>query len=92
MKKMSATEFKAKCLAVLDEVGESGARVVVTKRGKPVAELSRYVESPHAFPQEALRGSGRIIDDIEAPAVSPADWTSVGAIVDTEVDPHADAE
>jgi len=30
-------------------------------------------ESPHAFPQEALRGSGRIMDDIEAPGVPPAD-------------------
>lgn len=89
---MSASEFKAKCLAVLDEVGESGTRVVVTKRGKPVAELSRYVESPHAFPQEALRGSGRIMDDIEAPAVPPADWKSMAAEVTAEVDAQADAE
>ncbi len=78
MKTMSATEFKAKCLAVLDEVGRSGTRVVVTKRGKPVAELSRYAESPHSFPQEALRGTGRIIGDIETPVISPHDWSSAG--------------
>ena len=34
---VSATEFKAKCLAILDEVNEHGATVTVTKRGRPVA-------------------------------------------------------
>ena len=84
MKMMSASEFKAKCLAVLDEVGESGARVVVTKRGKPVARLSRYVESSHSFPQESLRGSGRIQRDIEAPVVSPTDWATANVAADAE--------
>jgi antitoxin (DNA-binding transcriptional repressor) of toxin-antitoxin stability system len=37
---MSATEFKAKCLGVLDEVA-NGAAVLITKRGKPVARLTR---------------------------------------------------
>ncbi|HZT16298.1 MAG TPA: type II toxin-antitoxin system Phd/YefM family antitoxin [Gaiellaceae bacterium] len=34
---IAATEFKAKCLAILDEVAETRSPVVVTKRGKPVA-------------------------------------------------------
>ena len=36
---MKASEFKAKCLAVMDEVAESGQGVVVTKNGKPLVEL-----------------------------------------------------
>lgn len=36
---MGAGEFKAKCLAVLDEVADSRREVVITKRGKPVARL-----------------------------------------------------
>ena len=38
---ISATEFKAKCLRIFDQL-ESQAiqRVVVTRRGKPVAELT----------------------------------------------------
>lgn len=36
---MKASEFKAKCLAVMDEVAETGENVVVTKNGKPVVEL-----------------------------------------------------
>ena len=34
-----ASEFKAKCLKIMDEVAETGERVVITKRGVPVAEL-----------------------------------------------------
>jgi len=36
---MKASEFKAKCLAVMDQVSSSGESVVITKNGKPVAEL-----------------------------------------------------
>jgi prevent-host-death family protein len=36
---MGAAEFKSKCLATLDEVA-AGKRVVITKRGKPVAALT----------------------------------------------------
>lgn len=36
---ISASEFKQQCLALLDHVSETRTRVVVTKRGKPVAQL-----------------------------------------------------
>jgi prevent-host-death family protein len=36
---MPAGEFKAKCLSVLDQVQRTGKTVVVTKRGRPVAQL-----------------------------------------------------
>ncbi len=35
---ISATEFKAKCLKILDELGSQG--IVITKRGQPVAKLT----------------------------------------------------
>jgi prevent-host-death family protein len=34
---LRVTEFKAKCLACLAEVEETGERITITKRGKPVA-------------------------------------------------------
>ena len=34
-----ASEFKAKCLKIMDEVAKTGEREVITKRGVPVAEL-----------------------------------------------------
>jgi prevent-host-death family protein len=33
---IKASEFKAKCLAVLDEVERTRRSVVITKRGRPV--------------------------------------------------------
>lgn len=36
---MAAGEFKAKCLAVMDEVEAKREAVVITKRGRPVARL-----------------------------------------------------
>ena len=37
VKSISATEFKAKCLQIFDELGAEG--IVVEKRGKPVAKV-----------------------------------------------------
>jgi prevent-host-death family protein len=45
---ISASEFKAKCLALLDEVAEKGQPLVVTKRGKPVARVLP-VEEPRSL-------------------------------------------
>jgi prevent-host-death family protein len=63
---MKASEFKAKCLALLDEVERTGQGVIVTKRGKPVAELV-----PHRVPKRNARGilKGRlfVVGDIMSP-------------------------
>jgi prevent-host-death family protein len=48
---ISASQFKARCLAMLDEVAATGEEVVVTKRGRAVARVL-----PVAQP-ESLRGS-----------------------------------
>ena len=39
MRTVPAGVFKAKCLAILDEVNATGEPVLVTKRGKPVARV-----------------------------------------------------
>ena len=39
METISASQFKAKCLALLDDVAETGAEITITKRGKPVARV-----------------------------------------------------
>jgi len=36
---MAATEFRARCYRLMDEVAETGREIVITKRGKPVARL-----------------------------------------------------
>ena len=66
MRTITASEFKAKCLKIMDEVAESGERVVITKRGKPVAELhqARELRKPIFG---AMRGSVLYEGDIVSP-------------------------
>jgi len=47
-KTIPASEFKAKCLALLDEVAQTKETLVVTKRGKPVAHVVP-VEEPRSL-------------------------------------------
>jgi antitoxin (DNA-binding transcriptional repressor) of toxin-antitoxin stability system len=37
-KTLTATEFKAKCLRILDDLGPQG--IIILKRGRPVAKLT----------------------------------------------------
>jgi len=39
METLSVSEFKATCLAVLDKVRKQKKRILITKRGEPVAEV-----------------------------------------------------
>jgi prevent-host-death family protein len=48
---ISASQFKAQCLALLDEVAATGEEIVVTKRGRAVARVSPPTEPA------SLRGS-----------------------------------
>ncbi len=43
---VSASEFKARCLQLMDEVNDTGEEIVITKRGKPVSRLVPYRERP----------------------------------------------
>lgn len=45
---IAASQFKAKCLALLDEVAETKETLVVTKRGKPVVQVVP-VEEPRSL-------------------------------------------
>ena len=65
-KTMSAAEFKAKCLDVLDQVAERREPVIVTKRGKPVAQVVPIIRRPtHLW--GAMQGEIDIRGDIVSP-------------------------
>ncbi len=51
---MAAGEFKAKCLAVLDEVAATHREVVITKRGHAVAKLVPIEPADEQAPLEGL--------------------------------------
>jgi len=46
---ISAAEFKARCLGIMDEVLEKGRSFTITKRGRPVARLVPVVEDATGF-------------------------------------------
>ena len=66
--KISATEFKAKCLALIDRVQSRGEVVTITKRGRVVAKLVADREADDR-PWLALRGKLIRYDDPFEPAV-----------------------
>ena len=72
----SASEFKTKCLAILDQVNSTHEVVTILKRGKPVAQLIPPVQQESGYPQDDLRGSARILGDIVAPALPAEAWES----------------
>lgn len=74
MKEIPASEFKAKCLAILDEVAQYGEPVIILKRGTPVAQLIPPPRRPHRFPQEALKGTVVIEGDVVSPVFPPQEW------------------
>ena len=63
---MTATEFKAKCLKVLDQVHQTGEPLEISKRGNVIAVL---VPPPRNQPWKALRGKGRMPGDPFAPVL-----------------------
>ena len=66
MKTIKASEFKAKCLKIMDEVAASGQSVVITKHGVPVAELVPAKRRPESI-VGAMKGSVKILGDIVSP-------------------------
>jgi len=71
MKTMKASEFKSKCLRLMDEVADTGEPVIITKNGKPVSQLVPFRKKPDSL-FGRLKGSISIKGDIVAPI--EADW------------------
>ena len=72
---IKASEFKARCLKLMDEVAESGEEIVITKNGRPVSRLAPYRTTPKTFFGRD-RDRIRILGDIVSPM--PAEWFDDG--------------
>ena len=75
MIEVSISEFKAKCLALLEQVRKTREPIRVTRHGKPVAEVvpptptvdrSKWIGS--------LKGTVEILGDIISPAMDKDEW------------------
>ena len=77
MKTMPAGEFKANCLAVMDEVKAKRESVLITKHGQPVAKLVPVItDQDEIF--GFFSGKGSIVGEVVAPALSSDDWGDLG--------------
>jgi prevent-host-death family protein len=77
MAKVGATEFKAKCLELMDRVQTRRETFVITKRGKPVAKLVPLERTRTAGLFGCLAGKATITGDITAPAIAAESWDTV---------------
>lgn len=73
-KTIGAGEFKAKCLAIIDDVHTNREELVITKRGKPMVKLvpleAQKSDSIFGF----LKGKARVVGDIVSPIVELWEW------------------
>jgi prevent-host-death family protein len=75
MREVAISEFKAKCLALLEQVQKTGKPIRITRFGKPVAEV--VPASPDAGVGNwigSMKDSWEIVGDIVSPASDESDW------------------
>ena len=65
-RKINAAAFKARCLALIDEVAETGQPLTVTKRGKAKVQIVAVREKPKTL-IGATKGTFKILGDIVGP-------------------------
>ncbi|MDE0033960.1 MAG: type II toxin-antitoxin system prevent-host-death family antitoxin [Deltaproteobacteria bacterium] len=63
---IKASEFKAKCLKLMDHVADSGDQIIITKNGRPISRLVPYREKPKSL-FGIDRGSIEILGDVIEP-------------------------
>jgi prevent-host-death family protein len=74
MKEIAISEFKAKCLAILDEVQKTKQPIRVTRRGRPIAEVAPPAPTNNRDWIGSMKGRMEILGDIVSPASDESDW------------------
>jgi prevent-host-death family protein len=78
MKEVAISEFKTKCLALLDQVQKTRKPIRVTRFGKPVAEVVPAAAKPtEAAWFGSMKGSIEILGDIISPANDEDEWEAL---------------
>jgi prevent-host-death family protein len=77
MKEVAISEFKAKCLGIIEEVRKTRKPIRVTRFGEPVAEVvPPTVEKSKGRRLGSMAGSMKIVGDIVGPTGSLDDWNA----------------
>lgn len=76
-REISAGEFKARCLALMDEVRDRGGEYVITKRGAAVAKLVPIRQKRRRL-LGSMKGTVTVLGDIISPLDEP--WEALGGL------------
>ena len=74
MKEIAISKFKATCLAVLEQIRQTGVPVRVTKFGEPVAEIRPPTVQTTKDWFGSMAGTASLHDDLIEPAGEVDDW------------------
>ena len=77
MREVAISEFKAKCLALLDQVNKTKHPLRVTKRGKAIADVVPPAAVPERNWMGSMAGRMKIKGDILSPVI---DITEIEAL------------
>ena len=67
MQTMAISQFKAQALKILDQIAQNNETVIITKRGKPLAQITPYHEPTSISTPGQLADTLVFEDDIIAP-------------------------
>jgi prevent-host-death family protein len=78
MEEIAISEFKAKCLGLLQRVQKTKTPIRITRFGKPIAE----VVPPSPKPDRAnwlgsMAGTAETLGDIISPVIEESDWEAL---------------
>lgn len=78
METVSISKFKATCLALLEKVRRTGEPILVTRRGKPVAEVvpPRPPQRPPSW-LGVMKEIGKMVGDVVSPPSEEDDWEAL---------------
>lgn len=77
MKEVAISEFKAKCLALLEQVQKTRKPIRITKRGKPIAEVVPASPESRRNWLGCMKGTAEIVGDIVSPVVDLDDFEAL---------------
>ena len=78
MEEVAISEFKAKCLAILEQVHKTKKPIRITRFGKPVAEV--FPPTPVTESTDWLGSMAdimEIVGDIVSPVIEESDWEAL---------------
>ncbi len=69
MQEIAISEFKAKCLALLEEVSKTKQPIRITRHGKPIAEVVPVSPLGKGRKLGSMKGMVKIVGDIVSPVI-----------------------